>query len=103
MSNREADGPVPAGVGTGPLESAVRRLITEVRRLRRVAAEAQERAERSDELLRDFTDGRQDPGKLSRRLAEVEAENDELRGRVERGRARIDQIIASIRFLENRR
>ncbi len=103
MSNREADGPVAAGVDTGPLESAVRRLIADVRRLRQVAAQARERAARSDELLRDFADGRQDPGQLSRRLAEVEAENDELRGRIERGRARIDQIVASIRFLEDRR
>ena len=103
MSNREADESVAALPGIEPLESAVRRLITEVHELRQVAADAQERARRSDELLREFAEGRQDPGTLSRRMAEVEAENDDLRGRIERGRERIDQILARIRFLEDRR
>lgn len=103
MSNREAD-PGPAEVaGVAPLESAIRRLIGETRNLRQAAAEAQERARRSDALLREFVEGRQDPAALSRRVAEVEKENESLRGRIERGRERIDQILASIRFLEGRR
>lgn len=103
MSNREADESGTVVTGIELLESAVRRLITEVGEQRRIAADARERARSSDELLRDFAEGRQDPGALSRRMAEVEAENEELRGRIERGRERIDLILASIRFLENRR
>ena len=103
MSNREADAAVAEIAGVAPLESAIRRLIGELRDLRGAAEEARERAERSEALLRDFAEGRQDPATLSLRMEKVEAENDELRGRIERGRERIDQILASIRFLEDRR
>jgi len=89
--------------GVEALEAAVRRLIAELRDVRQSEASARARADRSDELLRQFVDGRQDPAALSRRVAEVEAENDALRRRIERGRERIDQILASIRFLEDRR
>lgn len=101
MSNREAEAAVVPEIEA--LEAAVRRLIAEVRELRRLASRSQESAERSDELLRQFVDGRQDPGALSRRVEEVEAENADMRGRIERGRERIDHILASIRFLEDRR
>ena len=74
-----------------------------MRELRQAAADAGERAERSDALLREFVEGRQDPAALARRMAEAEEENEALRGRIERGRERIDQILASIRFLEDRR
>ena len=103
MSNREADPGAAEVAGFAPLESAIRRLISEMRDLRQAAAEAQERARSSDALLREFVEGRQDPAALSRRVAEVEKENESLRGRIERGRERIDQILASIRFLEGRR
>ena len=103
MSNREAEESAAAIPGVDALEAAVRRLIAETREVRQLAVDAEARAERSDELLRQFVDGRQDPGALSRRVAEVEAENAELRRRIERGRERIDQILASIRFLEDRR
>jgi len=103
VSNREAEASAAAMPGVEALEAAVRRLIAEIRDVRQSEASARARADRSDELLRQFVDGRQDPGALSRRVAEVEAENDALRRRIERGRERIDQILASIRFLEDRR
>lgn len=103
MSNREAEESAVAIPGIDALEAAVRRLVAETREARQLAADARARADRSDELLRQFVDGRQDPGALSRRITEVEAENAELRRRIERGRERIDQILASIRFLEDRR
>ncbi len=103
MSNREADGQGAALAGIESLESAVRRLIEEVHELRRVAAAANERARRSEDLLREFAEGRQDLEALSQGMAKVKAENHDLRGRIERGRERIDRIFASIRFLEARR
>jgi len=103
VSNREAEASAAAMPGVEALEAAVRRLIAELRDVRQSEASARARADRSDELLRQFVDGRQDPAALSRRVAEVEAENDALRRRIERGRERIDQILASIRFLEDRR
>ena len=103
MSNRGAEGSAAEIPGVDALEAAVRRLIAETREARQLAADAQARADRSDALLREFVDGSQDPGALSRRVDEVEAENAELRRRIDRGRERIDQILASIRFLEDRR
>ena len=103
MSNREAEESAVAIPGLEALEAAVRRLIAEIRDVRQSVADAQARADRSDQLLRQFVDGSQDPGALSQRVAEVEAENAQLRRRIEGGRERIDQILASIRFLEDRR
>ena len=104
MSNREASGPAgtPAS-GLDALESAVQRMIADVRSTRERAMIAEAKAERGDQLLRQFVDGRQDPGELARRVAELEAENQDLRARVAKGREGVDQMLASIRFLEDRR
>ncbi len=94
-----ADSPAP---GLGSLETAVDRAIAEVRAARERAAEAERRAERSAAMLRQFVEGEEDPDALSRRVAALEAENKDLRRRIELGRAGVDRIAASIRFLENR-
>lgn len=88
--------------GLDSLETAIDLAIAEVRAAREQAAEAEERAERSAAMLRQFVEGEEDPGTLSRRVQVLEAENRELRRRIERGRAGIDRIAASIRFLEDR-
>lgn len=85
------------------LELAVGRVVAELRGLRRRAEEAEERAERIDELLREFSEGSEDPGTLARKVAKLEGENEALRARIRRGREGIDRIMARIRFLEDRR
>lgn len=104
MSSRGVDDPAPAG---GPemetLEAAVDRAVAELRAARKRASEAEARADRGDELLREFVDGKQDPAALSRKVAELEAENEALRSRIRQGRQGVDQILARIRFLEDRR
>lgn len=104
MSNRggelSAASHVPA---LAPLETAVERAVQEVRAARERAAQAEARAQRSEQLLRQFVDGREDPGALADRVAELEAENENLRARIEQGREGVDNILASIRFLEDRR
>ena len=89
--------------GMDSLEKAVDIAIVEVLAARERAGEAEERAERSAAMLRQFVAGNEDPGALSRRVAALEAENEDLRGRIERGREVIDRILASTRFRENRR
>lgn len=84
------------------LETAVDLAIAEVRVARKRAAEAESQAQQSAAMLRQFVEGEEDPGTLSRRVAALEAENRDLRRRIELGRAGIDRIAASIRFLENR-
>ena len=103
MSSRGADGPNPRIPEMNLLEEAIDRLIEELRAARREAEAARERADRGDQLLREFVDGKQDPAALAERAKEVEAQNEELRDRIRRGREGVDRILASIRFLEDRR
>lgn len=104
MSSRGVDDPAPAG---GPemetLEAVVERAVAELRVARKQAKEAEARADRGEELLREFVDGTQDPAELSRKVAELEAENEALRSRIRQGRQGVDQILTRIRFLEDRR
>ena len=88
--------------GLDSLETAIDMAIAEVRAARKRAAEAEKRAEQSAAMLRQFVEGEEDPGTLGRRVAALEAENRDLRRRIELGRAGVDRIAASIRFLENR-
>ncbi len=99
MSNRDADAPE----GMDRLTEAVDRALAELGAAREKAKEAGERAERGEQLLRQLADGRQDPAALAERVAQLEAENEDLRDRIGRGREAVDRILASIRFLEERR
>ena len=104
MSNRGGERSAASRVpALAPLETAVERALEEVRAVRERAAQAEARAERNEQLLRQFVDGREDPGALASRVAELEAENESLRARIEQGREGVDRILASIRFLEERR
>ncbi|MYI07560.1 MAG: hypothetical protein F4059_09665 [Gemmatimonadetes bacterium] len=103
MSNPGADGSGDRDPAMDVLERAVDRVVKELHATRRQVKEAQDRAERSDQLLRQFVDGRQDPAALAERVKELEAENEDLRDRIRRGREGVDRILASIRFLEDRR
>ncbi len=103
MSNRGADGPGAGGSELDRLEEAVDRALAELRAARDAAKEAEERSERSEQLLRQLVDGRQDPAALAEQVARLEAENEDLRDRIGRGREAVDRILAGIRFLEERR
>lgn len=102
MSNPGADGSGERGQAMDVLEQAVDRAIEELLAARQQVREARERAERSDQLLREFVDGRQDPAQLAERVKELETRNRDLRDRIRRGREGVDGILASIRFLEDR-
>ena len=103
MSNRGADGSSAGGAELDRLEEAVYRALAELRAARDTAKEAEERARRSEQLMRQLVEGRQDPAALADRVAQLEAENEDLRDRIGRGREAVDGILASIRFLEERR
>lgn len=103
MSNQGADGSNAGGAELDRVEEAVDRALAELRAARVAAKEAEERAKRSDQLMRQLVDGRQDPAALADRVAQLEAENEDLRDRIGRGREAVDGILASIRFLEERR
>lgn len=102
MSSHGVDRPLADG---GPemkaLAAAVGRAIAEVRAARERAAEAEAGATRSDDLLREFVDGTQDPGALAKQVSELEAENQMLRSRIQQGQKVVDKILARIRFIED--
>ena len=103
MSNRGSERPADSLLpGMDSLAEAIDLAVGEVRAARDRAGEAEESAERSAAMLRQFVEGNEDPGVLSRRVQALEAENEDLRSRIERGRAGIDRILASIRFMEDR-
>ncbi len=51
--------------------------------------------------MQRFTGDEQEAEELMRRLRSLEKENEDLRGRLERGRAGVERMIARIRFLES--
>jgi predicted RNase H-like nuclease (RuvC/YqgF family) len=85
------------------LERAVGDLLEETDRLRGRAARSEARVRDLEVLLRRFTKGEDDPARLLARVAEVEAENEELRNRVREGRDGVERLLARIRFLEDQR
>ncbi len=85
------------------LEGSIDRLIAALASARKETAGARAEKDRSDALLREMSEDGQDPAALSVRVAELEAENAELRGRLERGSRRVDRILAGIRFMEDNR
>ena len=85
------------------LESIVNKAARTISDLRAQLAQAEERATQSDELLREFVGGKQDPAVLSRRLKALEDENAALREKILEGRTGIDQVLAQIQFLEGQR
>ena len=88
--------------GMDRLAEVVEEAIAEITALRARLAEAEARMGESDELLREFVGGKQDPAALARRLSELEGENQALRDRVSRGREGVEQVLAKIQFLEDR-
>jgi hypothetical protein len=54
-----------------------------------------------EELLRRFTAHEVEPGDTVSRLRELEAENADLRSRVDQARAGVERLLAKVRFLEN--
>jgi len=103
VSNHEVEvAPAQSASAMESLAETVGRVADEIGDARRRAAVAEERAKRSDELLRQFVGGKRDPVALTSRVSELEAENELLRRRLREGRHEIDRVLARIRFLEAR-
>lgn len=99
MSN--AEGRTPERQGFQALEGAVGRVLEELARVRLRAEAAHRRSEELEGLLRSFEAGEESPGRMQERLTVLEAENEDLRARIERGRETAERLLARIRFLED--
>lgn len=92
----------PRPPGLDRLAESVAEAIKEIETLRARLAQAEARVGESDELLREFVGGKQDPAALSRRLSRLEEENQALRKRIEEGRASVERVLSKIQFMEDR-
>lgn len=82
------------------LESAVGRLLADREALEGRVRLARERVDEVEGLLRKLTRGEVDPAGLADRVRALEAENADLRRRIEEAREGVDRLLARIRFLE---
>ena len=101
MSNLEEAQRTPAASETfARLESSVRRLIRQSEALRADLKAARERNRDLMGLLAPVAHGEESPESMVEKLRAAEAERQELRERLSRGRAVAERMMARIRFLE---
>jgi predicted RNase H-like nuclease (RuvC/YqgF family) len=85
------------------LDTAVGELLAELERLRLRTRRAEARVRDVESLLRRFTRGEEDPGRLQTRIRELETENEALQARIGEGREGVDRLLARIRFVEEQK
>jgi phage shock protein A len=102
--SRSADNEPAAGEATlSRLEAAVSQAVERISELEAERDRHRRRAEQLDRLLARIAGGDLPPGTLVDHLAALEAENADLRARVDRVREHVERLFAKIRFLDERR
>lgn len=97
----------PAGNGArerrplDELEGAIGDMLDRLAWMHDRMALAEEKSEELEELLKRFTGNEVAPSEIVGRVRVLEAENADLRSRLERGREGVERLLAKIRFLEN--
>jgi len=103
VSNLEDSGGKTEKAALRELERAVAGALERLRSLRARAEEAEARERDLQELLRRFTGDPEEAGRLLGRMRALQAENADLRQRLDRGREGVERILARLRFLEEQR
>ena len=103
MSNSAGRLEVPERAAFQRLQVAIEELVARLERARRRAEAAEEKSAELQELLRRFSADGSAPERLLSRIRALEAENIQLRTRMEQGRAGVERLLAQIRFLEGQR
>ena len=103
MSNTGGSGDRSDRAALTELESAVGGLLDRLADVSTRAEEAEGKSEELEELVKRFTGDDAEAGRMLTRLDGLEEENQDLRGRLKRGRAGVDKLLAKIRFLEEQR
>lgn len=85
------------------LERAAAKALKRLQELRSRTEDAEARSAELQELLKRFTADEGEAGRLLTRLRNLEAENADLRARLEKGREGVDRMLARVRFLEEQR
>ncbi len=103
MSKPEAEVEQPDRAALKELENAVGEALDRMQELRTRASHAEGTSAELSEMLKRFTGDEGEAGRLLTRLRTLEAENAELRDRVQKGREGVERLLAKIRFLEEQR
>ena len=103
MSNTGGSGERSDRAALTELESAVGGLLDRLADVSTRAEEAEGKSEELEELVKRFTGDDAEAGRMLTRLDGLEEENQDLRGRLKRGRAGVDKLLAKFRFLEEQR
>ena len=100
MSNAAGNGDQPERAALNALESAIGDVLDRLTWLHDRVALSKDKSEELEELLRRFTGNEVDAGQIIDRLRRLEAENADLRKRIDQSRDGVDRLLAKIRFLE---
>jgi len=103
VSNTEGNGEPADRVAFTELEGSVGALLDRIVEVSARAEEAEAKSEELEEIVRRFTGDEAEAGRLLTRLSDLEEENTDLHGRLEKGRSGVDRLLAKIRFLEAQR
>lgn len=101
MSNAAGNGDQPERAALDALEGAIGDVLDRLTWLHERVALSKDKSEELEELLRRFTGNEVDAGQIVDRLRSLEAENADLRNRIDQSRAGVDRLLAKIRFLES--
>ena len=102
MSKRERKGKrvAPEMQAFDELEAMVVRAAGQLKELRADLKRSQAEGMETKELLRQFTEGEEDPAQMLTQLEKLESENQDLLFRVKKGKEGVERLLARIRFLE---
>jgi predicted nucleic acid-binding Zn-ribbon protein len=101
VSKPEGNGARPAQEAFAALETAVGRALERLDTMTRRAEAAEKKSAELNDMMRRFTGNPEEAGDLLTRLKTLEDENEDLRGRIGRGREGVERLMARVRFMEN--
>jgi predicted nucleic acid-binding Zn-ribbon protein len=101
VSKPEGNGARPAQEAFAALATAVGRALERLDTMTRRAEAAEKKSAELNDIMRRFTGNPEEAGELLTRLKTLEDENEDLRGRIERGREGVERLMARVRFMEN--
>lgn len=103
MSNAGGSVEHPERAALRYLDAQVKEAVERLQALRLRAEAAERRSAELQSLLSRFTDDDAAAARALTRLGALEAENAQLRERLEQGRAGVERMMARLRFLEDQR
>jgi len=100
VSNSGDNGARSARDAFAELEGAVNHALDRLSAMTERAEAAEKKSAELNELMRRFSGSPEQAGDVLTRLKRLEDENADLKGRLEKGRAGVDRLLAKVRFLE---